>query len=274
MLTPDDLKNVKFSKGFRGYEPAEVDKFVENLIKEFEYLYLDNIQQKETIERVTSKLEYYQQMESTMQSTLAVAQETADEVKAASEKKAELLIQETEVKCNASLSEAQAAAQKMESDARTAAEDLYNQTKIKTENMLSLANTECDRMREDARAYAENLKATTEVAVEKMRLNMEDLCKKRGDSAISEANALLENARNEANRMMLEANTKYRSLVADAEERSRKLIFDAESRASAAEASYQNQMRKASMQKKSMMQILENQMELLKKFGEEEQGGA
>jgi len=270
MLTPDDLKKIKFNKGFRGYEAAEVDKFIENIIKEFEYLYLDNIQQKETIERVTSKLEYYQQMESTMQSTLQVAQETADEVKAASEKKAELLIQETQHRCNTELAEAQANSQKMQRDAQAAAEDLYNQTKIKTENMVSLATTECNRMREEARAYSENLRATTDVAVEKMRLNMEDLCKKRGDTAINEANTLLDNARNEANRMMLEANTKYRSLVADAEERSRKLIFEAESRASQAEASYNEQMRKANMQKKSMMQILENQMELLKNFGKEE----
>ena len=87
MLTPEDLKKKTFSKGFRGYETAEVDKFMQELIKEYNYLYLDNLQQKETIERVSSKLEYYQQMEATMQSTLTVAQETADEVKAASEKK-------------------------------------------------------------------------------------------------------------------------------------------------------------------------------------------
>ena len=99
MLTPEDLKKKTFSKGFRGYETAEVDKFMQELIKEYNYLYLDNLQQKETIERVSSKLEYYQQMESTMQSTLTVAQETAEEVKAASEKKAALLEQETVVKC-------------------------------------------------------------------------------------------------------------------------------------------------------------------------------
>ena len=106
MLTPEDLKKKTFSKGFRGYETAEVDKFMQELIKEYNYLYLDNLQQKETIERVSSKLEYYQQMEATMQSTLTVAQETADEVKAASEKKAALLEQETTVKCEQQLAEA------------------------------------------------------------------------------------------------------------------------------------------------------------------------
>ena len=74
MLNPEDLKKKTFTKGFRGYEVEEVDKFLAKLIKEYEYLYLDNLEQKETIERVSSKLEYYQQMEATMQSTLAVAQ--------------------------------------------------------------------------------------------------------------------------------------------------------------------------------------------------------
>ena len=56
MLTPEDLKKKTFSKGFRGYETTEVDKFMQELIKEYNYLYLDNLQQKETIERVSSKL--------------------------------------------------------------------------------------------------------------------------------------------------------------------------------------------------------------------------
>ena len=97
MLTPEDFKNKTFSKGFRGYEVEEVDKFLKTLLKEYEYLYLDNLEQKETIERVSSKLEYYQQMEATMQSTLTVAQETADELKASSVKMAALLEIETTV---------------------------------------------------------------------------------------------------------------------------------------------------------------------------------
>ena len=123
MLTPEDLKKKTFSKGFRGYETAEVDKFMQELIKEYNYLYLDNLQQKETIERVSSKLEYYQQMESTMQSTLTVAQETAEEVKAASEKKAALLEQETAVKCEQQLADAKEAAKKLHEETMAQAED-------------------------------------------------------------------------------------------------------------------------------------------------------
>ena len=61
MFTPLDLKNKTFTKGFRGYETEEVDKFFAQVVKDFERLYQDNIELKETVERVSAKLEYYQQ---------------------------------------------------------------------------------------------------------------------------------------------------------------------------------------------------------------------
>jgi len=255
MLNPEDLKKKTFTKGFRGYEVEEVDKFLAKLIKEYEYLYLDNLEQKETIERVSSKLEYYQQMEATMQSTLAVAQETADEVKNASEKKAALLEKETAVKCEQQLSEAKAAAQKLHDDTMAHAEDLYNQTKNKTDNMLQAAMAECNKLREEAKSYADKLRITTE-----------DVCKKRANSAASEASKLLEDARSEAGRMMLDANTKYRKLVGDAEERSRKIIFEADAKAAMAEQAYNEQVKKAALHRKNMLHLLETQVELLKNY--------
>ena len=87
MLTPLDLNNKNFSKGFRGYDTEEVDEFFAKVAKDFERLYQDNVELKDAVERVSAKLEYYQQMESTMQNTLVIAQETADEVKKNSEQK-------------------------------------------------------------------------------------------------------------------------------------------------------------------------------------------
>ncbi len=269
MLTPEDIKNKTFARGFRGYETAEVDKFVSELCKEYEYLYLDNMELKETVERISSKLEYYQQMESTMQSTLAVAQETADEVKANSEKKAALLEHETQVKCEQMLAEAQAAAQKLHDDTMAHAEDLYNQTKIKTDNMLRAAQAESDKIKEDARSYAERLRTTTDVETEKMKVSAEDICKKRMNSAAAEAAKLLEDARSESGKMMLEANTKYRKTVGDAEERSRKIIFEAEAKAAMAQSAYEDQVKKAMVHRRHMLHLLETQMELIKNFNEQ-----
>lgn len=269
MFTPEDIKKKVFAKGFRGYETEEVDKFIAEMAKEYEYLFLDNIQLKETVERVSSKLEYYQQMDATIQSTLAVAQETAEEVKANSEKKAAVLEQETQVKCDQRLADASAAAKKMHDETMAHAEDLYNQTKAKTDNMLSATRAECEKMREEARSYAEKLRRSSEAEAEKLKASTEEVCKKRMDSATSESNQLLQKTRKEVGDMLLEANTSYRKIVGDAEERSRKLVFAAETKAAEAEAAYNDQLKKSKLFKKNMVHLLETQLELVKNFAEQ-----
>ena len=255
MLTPQDIKNKTFTKGFRGYEVEEVDKYLAELRKEYEYLYIDNMELKETIERVSSKLEYYQQMEATMQSTLAVAQETADEVKANSEKKAALLEQETQVKCEQLLA-----------DTMAKVEDMYSQAKTKTENMLSATEAECSKLKEETKNFVEKMRNTAEMEVAKLKVVTEDTCKRRTNTAEAEAAKTLETARTEANKMMMEANVNYRKIVGDAEERCRKIIFDAESRASLAENAYNNQVKKAMVHRNHMMHLLKTQLELLENF--------
>lgn len=266
MLVPEDLKKKTFARGFRGYVAEEVDKFVADLIKEYEYMYLENLELKGTVERVSSKLEYYQQMESTMQSALTVAQETADEVKASSEKKAALLEQETSARCEQQLAKTKAEAAKLHSDAVSQAETLYNQTKSKADNMLQATMLECSRLREEAGSYAENLRHQAELDTEKLKLATDDSCKQKAAAAAAEAGKLLENARNEAARMMLEANTSYRKIVADAEERSRNLIFAADAKAAQSEATYLAMVKKTALHRDNMRHLLENQLNLLKDF--------
>ena len=109
-------------------------------------------------------------------------------------------------------------------------------------------------------------RSTAEVDADKLRITTEDVCKKRANSAASEANKLLEDARSEAGRMMLDANTKYRKLVGDAEERSRKIIFEADAKAAMAEQAYNEQVKKAALHRKNMLHLLETQVELLKNY--------
>ena len=262
MLTPVDIKNKKFPKGFRGYEAEAVDKFMAEVLKEYEYLYMDNAELKETVERVSSKLEYYQQMETSMQSTLTVAQETADEVKANSEKKAALLEQETQVKCVQALDKAKEEGKKILAEA----EALYGQTRTKTDNMLRATEEESSKMREDARAYVVSTKEKADIEVGRIKATADELCKKRITNAEVEAKKILENARVEANKLLLEANTNYRKLIGDAEERSRKLAFEAETKATMAKNDYENQIKKAMMFKKNMQHLLQTQMDLLQEM--------
>lgn len=266
MLTPEDLKKKVFSKGFRGYEPKEVDEFLAEIKKEFEYLYLDNVELKQTIERVSSKLEYYQQMETTMQSALTVAQETADEVRNNSVKQAELMQQDTQTKCQQVIASAQNEAQKLVSDATEKAAELYSQIKVRTDNLKRATEMECQRMRNDADAYVSELKNTVEKETTALKETTENVCKKHSDDALEETRKLMETTRTKANEMMAEANANYRKIIGEAEDRSRKMIFEAETRVTIAKNEYDNILRKAGIFKKNMLSMLQSQIGVMKDF--------
>ncbi len=96
MITPMDIHNREFTKGFRGYVVEEVDTFLTQVASDYEAVFRDNREMKETIEQLREKLAHYEQMESTMNNTLVLAQETAENVKAAARKEADLIIQGAE----------------------------------------------------------------------------------------------------------------------------------------------------------------------------------
>jgi cell division initiation protein len=113
MLNPLDIHNKEFKKGFRGYNEEEVDEFLDKVIKDYEKLYRDNIELKETIERISSKLEHYQHLEDTMHSTLVIAQETAEEVKLNAKREMELLGKEAEIRASRMMEEAMVKVRRM-----------------------------------------------------------------------------------------------------------------------------------------------------------------
>lgn len=91
-LTPMDINNKEFKRGLRGYNPEEVDEFLEEIVENYEELYKENSKLKEKLNGASDKVEHYAKIESTIQNTLLLAQNAADQAKAASEKEAELII--------------------------------------------------------------------------------------------------------------------------------------------------------------------------------------
>ena len=267
MLTPDAIKAKVFAKSMRGYDTAEVDKFLAEVCKELEYVYLDNANLKQTIERVSSKLEYYQQMETTMQSTLAVAQETADEVRSNSMKQAELVEKETKDRCAQSLHAAENEAHRLVDEATEKASELYSQIKIRVDSLKKACEMECQQMRDDADAYAAELRTSAEEETKALKASTEDFCKKTSEDTIFESKKILENAREEVHQMMMDANSNYRKILADAEERSNRMIFEAQNKATLANNDYANIMSKTNSFCKNMKYMLRQQVELMEAFG-------
>lgn len=90
-IKPEDIVNKKFSFSFRGYNPDEVDAFLDEVVEEMEYLQAE-------IERLTSRQALVEEqqtaigsMESALRETLALAQKTAGEIVQAAQDKADAL---------------------------------------------------------------------------------------------------------------------------------------------------------------------------------------
>lgn len=98
MLTPLDIHNKEFKKSLRGYEIDEVDEFLDEVIKDFESLYKENLDLKEQIQAQKDNLNRYKEMEDTLQSTMVLAQKMAEEAKKNAEKESELIIREARSK--------------------------------------------------------------------------------------------------------------------------------------------------------------------------------
>ena len=95
MITPLDIENKRFSKKkLNGYDPDEVDDFLDELTRDYEVLYKKSKESDKEIEDLKEKLDHYVQIESTLQNTLIMAQSAAKEVKDAAQKQADQMISE------------------------------------------------------------------------------------------------------------------------------------------------------------------------------------
>ena len=98
MITPLDIENKKFSKQMmNGYSVDEVDDFLDDLTVEYEKLFKEIAEYKNEIVRLKEDMEHYKAIESTLQSTLVMAQTTAEEVKNVARQQADQIINEAKI---------------------------------------------------------------------------------------------------------------------------------------------------------------------------------
>ncbi|WP_378952071.1 DivIVA domain-containing protein [Pelosinus sp. sgz500959] len=140
MLTPLDIHNKEFKKSFRGYNEEDVDEFLDRVIKDYEQLYRENIEIKENLDRLSSKLEHFQHMENTLHNTLIIAQETAEEVKLNAKRTTELMIKEAEVQARKILDEATNKVRRMNDEY----EGLQKQDKVYRLRVRNLVQAQLD----------------------------------------------------------------------------------------------------------------------------------
>ena len=93
MITPLDIENKKFGKQMmNGYSVEEVDDFLDDLTVDYSKNYKEISELRSKVDELNASLAHYKTIETTIQNTLLMAQETAEEVKNVAKQKSEQII--------------------------------------------------------------------------------------------------------------------------------------------------------------------------------------
>jgi cell division initiation protein len=98
-LTPLDIRNQNFhKKNFGGIDPEEVKAFLDTAANAFEQMSRDKTDLTERLKVAEERVNYYRQIEKTIQDAVVTMQKTVDEVKATAEKEAEIIVAEAKAR--------------------------------------------------------------------------------------------------------------------------------------------------------------------------------
>ena len=92
MLRPIDIHNKEFEKKIKGYNCDEVDDFLDIVIQDYELLCKENQTLKDKIGLLTETVERYKQMENTMQKSIDMARQAAEDARKNAETEANAII--------------------------------------------------------------------------------------------------------------------------------------------------------------------------------------
>lgn len=117
----------KFNRTLRGYDPEEVNAFLDQVIGQVENMIAEMKAKNERIKELESlalenkalkdKLEQYERTEGTLNRAIIMAQKTSDQIKVSAHKESEIIIEEAKKNASRIVNEALLRAEKTEFEA-------------------------------------------------------------------------------------------------------------------------------------------------------------
>jgi cell division initiation protein len=106
-LTPLDIQQQRFRLCFRGYDPKEVEAFLEQTANAFEDLQRETLRLADETQKLQSDIEGYQRREGTFKRALLHSQKVLDQMQENARRQAEVIVAEAETKAAKLLQQAQ-----------------------------------------------------------------------------------------------------------------------------------------------------------------------
>lgn len=147
VLTSLELKDKTFGTKFRGYDPEEVDEFLDIVTDDYEELVRKNHEQEMEIKSLRDRLAYFDELKESLSQSVILAQDTAEKVKVAAKEQASNIIKQAEYD----------------------GQSLLNASKDKANDILRLATdnakkvaVETEELKNKTRVFHQRLKSTVE----------------------------------------------------------------------------------------------------------------
>jgi len=144
-LSPLDIHNKEFANKFRGYDEDEVNEFLEQIMKDFENVLEENKTLKSSLKQSEKEVSHFNTIEQTLQKSILIAQEAAEDVRRNSMKESKLIVKEAEKNADRIVNEALSRARRISVEI----EDLKKQSKVFRTRFKMLIEAQLDLIQSD-----------------------------------------------------------------------------------------------------------------------------
>ncbi|MBO1005528.1 DivIVA domain-containing protein [Pseudogracilibacillus auburnensis] len=163
VLSPVDIHNKEFTRGFRGYNEDEVNEFLDQIIKDYEITIREKKDLEKEVEKLNEKVSHFINIEDTLNKSIVIAQETAEELKANARKESKLIIKEAEKNADRIINEALGQSRKIAIEM----EEIKRQAKVFRTRLKMLIEAQLDMVNnEDWEDFLDTAEEESEILAE------------------------------------------------------------------------------------------------------------
>ncbi|MBM7552834.1 DivIVA domain-containing protein [Thalassobacillus pellis] len=165
-LTPLDIHNKEFTRGFRGYDEDEVNEFLDQVIKDYERIIRDKKALEEKVDHMNERLGHFNNIESTLNKSILVAQESAEEVRSNANKESKLIVKEAEKNADRIINEALQKSHRISVEV----EELKKQAKVFKTRLRMLVETQLEMIENEDWDHLFDMEMDEETEAEKQMI--------------------------------------------------------------------------------------------------------
>ncbi|MBF0813292.1 DivIVA domain-containing protein [Staphylococcus saprophyticus] len=161
-FTPNEIKNKTFTNARNGFEPTEVESYLEQLSNEIERLKEDKVQLEKVIEDKESNIQSYKEVHQSVSDALIQAKQAGEETKAAATKDAEATVSKAKAEADRIVNDAVEKARRLSFQT----EDMKRQSKIFRSRFRMLVEAQLDLLKNEDWDYLLNYDLDSEQVTE------------------------------------------------------------------------------------------------------------